>query len=193
MTGAARSLAALVIVAWGASTTVAPLSARQAPDDGVFAAILKDRPGTEPPFRWAVSATPLPVVRPSATDWAWFGPSTRALEEKVASGPDAAPADFHAAAFPPNVSLLTTTDVEFLREALRGPDSRNVWEAFLVQHHVRALYAFSTPVVTDDGLRALVFYALTDGVQSGRSGFFLLHRASRDAAWSVLELPKSMS
>jgi hypothetical protein len=81
-----------------------------------------------------------------------------------------------------------------LRRTLAGADSMGAWTALRQQYGVGVSYAFSRPVVAEDLLSALVFYALTCGPQCGESGFVWLTRSSQDSRWSVAkQLPVAIS
>ena len=192
MRSASEPIFTVGLLALGVLTSVAADGRLQ--DDGMFRAVLEQLSRDGATSRWVVQATPLRLVRPSAADWAWFGLSTKALQEKVAGTSDSISADLKDGLFPRATSLLTAQDLQRLRVALREPDSGEVWAAFRRRHHVQAFYAFSSPIVSDDGLNALVYYSLTCGPQCGESGFVLLDRASVDGPWSVAkQLPKAIS
>jgi hypothetical protein len=193
MRNAGESILAVGLLALSVFTSIAANGRLQA-EDGIFSSVLNQLARDKSLSRWVVQATPLRLVRPSSADWTWFGPSAKALQAKVAGAPDSASADFTDGVFPHDTSLVPTLDLQRLREALRAPDAREVWAAFRRQHRVEAFYAFSTPIVTDDGLTALVSYSRTCGPQCGESGFVLLNRASLDAPWRVTkQLPKAIS
>jgi hypothetical protein len=138
-----------------------------------------------------VDATPIPLVQPTASQWIWFGDSAAALRSEVESTVEITPDLFTIGSFPPSTHLVPRADLQPLRGGL---ETMPRWAVFRDRYGAREVFAFSRPVVTDDGLDALVYRVLTDGPGSGRTDLFWLHRAARSDAWSVAkELPISIS
>jgi hypothetical protein len=185
---------AIALVLWVVGSSPQAPSAVEFQDQGLFRALLAHLSRDRTSALSVVQVTPLGLRKPSASDWAWFGLPTNALQTKVDGAGSSASANFRPESFPPTTALLPEENLQRLRRALKAPDSREAWGRFRQQYNVQAVYAFSNPIVTDDGLNAFVVYSFTCGPQCGQSGFALLYRASRDASWNVVkELPTAIS
>jgi hypothetical protein len=180
---------ATVIFAWALSTLYAQ-SAVKGLDADIFAALLRNTASVGGSAIIVVDETSLPVQRLSDSEWQWFGPGTAALRA-LAETAAAAPADrFDSASFPPWVTLIGRDVAQRFWRAREEA----VWTQFREEFKARSLWRFSRPVITADGLDALVWSAQACGSMCGRTDVLWLHRVSRSDPWIVAKsLPKSVS
>jgi hypothetical protein len=173
--------------------TVSPLSAQSAVgfDADIFAELLRIPAGVDGGSTYVVDETPLfPVQRLSDSEWQWFGPSTTALRA-VAETVSVAPAGrFDSASFPPWVTLITRD----VAQRFWGSLEEAIWAQFREAFKARSVWRFSRPVITEDGLDALVWSAQACGSMCGRTDVHWLHRASRADPWTIAKgKPKTVS
>jgi hypothetical protein len=175
-----------------AAFAVSPLSAQiavEGRDADIFAVLLLGVSRDDGGSNYVVDETPLGARKLSDAEWQWFGPRTaalRAVSETVAAAP-AGP--FDSASFPRRVTLITRDVAQKYRRAEEA-----VWVRFRDEFKARSLLRFSRPVITDDGLDALVWSAQACGSMCGRTDVHWLHRVSRLDPWTIAKsLPKSIS
>ena len=145
-------------------------------------------------MRFVIEATPLALQRPDDAAWSWVGQSRDALRISVEAADDSTSSAFPSRSLPPNTSLLTKDEAQQLHGALSRVDSKEAWETFCRRYQARALYAFSVPVITGDGLQAFLVYSRTCGVQCQETGFMWLTRDARESAWTVeKQLPTTIA
>jgi hypothetical protein len=173
--------------------TLSPLSAQSAVscDADIFTVLLRTHAGVDGGPTYVVDETPLfPVQKLSDSEWQWFGPSTTALRT-VAETVAVAPAGrFDSASFPPWVTLITRD----VAQKFLGGREEAIWAQFREAFKVRSIWRFSRPVITEDGLDALVWSAQACGSMCGRTDVHWLHRASRSDPWTVAKSkPKTVS
>jgi hypothetical protein len=159
-------------------------------DVDIFAALLRNSASVGGSSIVVVDETPLPVQRLSDSEWQWFGPRTAALRI-LAETAATVPADrFDSASFPPVVTLITRDVAQRFWRAREEA----MWTQFRDEFKTRSLWRFSRPVITADGLDALVWSAEACGSMCGRTDVLWLHRVSRSDPWIVAKsLPKSVS
>ena len=164
------------------------------PDRQVFAVLLPalSRDGAA---SYIVEVTPLPVPQPSDSDWEWFGSAARPLRAKVEAVKETSAKPFSNVSLPSAVVLVPREELsDLFRYPLDGKGLEEIWLSFRQRFKVQSFYRFSRPVVTEDGLAALVSYSHSCGSLCGESGFVWLRRASRSDRWAVAKLlPKVVS
>jgi hypothetical protein len=169
---------------------VSAQSAVERPDADIFAVLLPDAAGVDGGSNYVVDETPLRVQKLSDSEWQWFGPRTaalRAVSETVAAAPAGR---FDSASFPSWVTLITRD----VAQRFWGARDEAPWAQFRDEFKARSLWRCSRPVITEDGLDALVWSAQACGSMCGRTDVRWLHRASRSDPWMIAKsLPKAVS
>lgn len=160
----------------------------------IFRLLLVNRPRDAKPNNvTVVQATPLRFPRLTDSQWSFFGAPVQTLRLKIESSAEFTPDTFALELFPPSTQLVPQAELQPLGGAPLDDLVRS-WAAFRDRFRAQAFYALSRPVVSDDGLDALVFRATSDGPQSGRSDLFWLHRAAPSEPWSIAkQLPMGIS
>jgi hypothetical protein len=180
--------AATLIAAFAVSPPSAQ-SAVEGPDADIFAVLLPGLARNDGGSNYVVDETPLGARKLSDAEWQWLGPRTaalRAVSETLAAVPVG---PFDSASFPPRVTLITRDVAQKYQRAEEA-----VWVQFRDEFKTRSLWRFSRPVITDDGLDALVWSAQACGSMCGRTDVHWLHRVSRSDPWTIAKsLPKGIS
>jgi hypothetical protein len=156
----------------------------------IFAALLRNTASVGGSSIVIVDETSLQVQRLSDSEWQWFGAQTVALRA-VAERAAATPADrFDSASFPPGVTLITRDVAQRFWRAREEA----IWTQFREEFKAQSLWRFSRPVITEDGLDALIWSAQACGSMCGRTDVLWLHRVSRSDPWMIAKsLPKAVS
>jgi hypothetical protein len=116
-----------------------------------------------------VDARPLPVRRPTDSQWEWFGDSAAALKSPLEDALMLEVEMFSSASFPPATTLVSHAELP-LRETATS------WAEFVDRFGPREVLRFSRPVISQDRRHALVYRAQARGPQDGRTDLFLLRR-----------------
>jgi len=164
-------------------------------DRGIYEAVIKALLRGDLPSALVIQAPPLGLPLPSASDWRLLDPEISTLQTKVEAA-RLGPADsFSGESFPPGTQLVPKEQIEELfRTAPRGNSLEDRWLPFRSRFNVSSFQAFSRPIITDDGLNALVYYSHSCGTLCGETGYAVLHRSSLSEAWVVARrLRKSVS
>ena len=163
-------------------------------EDEIFRLLLVDRlRDAKPNSVTVIQATTLRFPRLRDSQWAFFGAPVQTLRLKIESSAEFTPDAFALELFPPSTQLVSQAELQPLGGAPLD-DLLRSWAAFRDRFRAQTFYAFSSPVVSDDGLDALVFRATSCGPQCGRTDLFWIHRAARSEPWSIAkELPMGIS
>jgi len=167
-------------------------SSPPADDPGLYQAMLVNLAGDSTTSTFVVQSTPVQMSAPTEADWERLGIETAALKTAVAASPAADTAPFGAASFPAGVKLVSREAVQALfRTAAAGATIDDRWKTFRERYAAKSLQGFSRPVITADGLEALIYYTHSCGSLCGEAGYAWLRRASKTAPWRVAKrLPK---
>ena len=115
-----------------------------------------------------------------------FGSVPSDLRQRVvaASTETPAPTDLHTAdQFPSGALILPSAEVGALTRS--GPPDMRSYPALRAKYGVDSVLSFSRPVMTTDGLDAVVYYLHGCGSACGTFGYVWLHRPSRTARWAA--------
>ncbi len=162
------------------------LSKRRAEHE-IYEALLKDIfPGEQQPSVLLIEGVPRVFENPPAWVWQKLGAGAeRQASVERAVAPPATP--FAGESFPPGTQLARLEEIEALLRpavAVKDPEEGRR-QALRNRFKVEAFQGFSRPIVTEDGLDALVSYSHHCGLLCGSIGYAWLHRTSRAGAWSV--------
>jgi hypothetical protein len=189
-------LALLIIGSFG-HIQATPKPQRASEERGIYTAVLASLFRQNVPSALVVETRPLLLRNPSAADWQWLGPDTSTLRSKVESEAlrAATSTAFTPELFPPGTTLVSREDIaELFRTAPPGQTTEDRWLPFRTRFHVQTYQGFSRPVVTDDGLNALVWFSHACGSLCGEAGYAWVQRSSTTAEWVVVKrLPKIVS
>ena len=188
-----RVVAAIATMAvLGAQTRAAP-QARE--ERGIYEAVIKMLVRGDLPSKLVIRTPHLVFPVPSTIELGPLGPASGTLQTKVQAARPSQAESINVESFPAGTQFVAKEEIdEIFRTAPRGnsPDSR--WIPFRERFNATSYQAFSRPIVTDDGLDALVYYQHACGSLCGESGYVWLHRSSTADAWMVARrLVKSVS
>ena len=156
--------------------------------DEIFRLLLVDRlRDAKPNSVTVIEATPLRFPRLTESQWAFLGAPVQTLRLKSERGAESTQDTFALDLFPPSTQLVAPAELQPLRRAPLD-DLLKSWAAFRDRFGAQTFYAFSSPVVSDDGLDALVFRATACGPQCGQTDVFWIHRAARSEPWSIAKV-----
>jgi hypothetical protein len=157
-------------------------------EEEIFRLLLVDRlRGAKPDSVTVVEATPLRFPRLTEWQWEFFGAPVQTLRLKSERSAEFTLDTFALGWFPPSTQLVPQAELQPLRRAPLE-DLLRSWAAFRDRFGTEKFYAFSSPVVSDDGLDALVFRATSCGPQCGRTDLFWIHRAAPSESWSIAKV-----
>jgi hypothetical protein len=169
----------------------------QAPEErGIYEAVLKMLLGRSLPSALVMQTPPLVLPHMSASEWRILDPDTSStLQTKVEAARSAPTDSFSGGSFPPGTQLVPKEQIEELfRTAPSGNSPESSWLPFRSRFNVSSFQAVSRPIITDDGLNALVYYSHSCGLLCGETGYAVLYRSSLSEVWVVARrLRKSIS
>lgn len=86
--------------------------------------------------------------------------------------------------FPPGTTLVSREEIsELILTAPSGRTPEDRWQPFRARFNVQSYQGFSRPVLSDDGLNALVWFLHSCGSVCGKGGYAWLQRASLTSEW----------
>jgi len=168
----------------------------QARDErGIYEAVIKMMLRGDLPSALVIQTPPLVLRLPSASDWRMLSPESDTLQTKIEAARPGSADPISGESFPPGTQLVPKEQIEDLfRTAPRGNSPEDSWIPFRARFNVSSIQAFSRPIITNDGLDALVYYSHSCGTLCGETGYAVLHRSSPSEAWVVARrLRKSVS
>ena len=188
--------AACVVVAVIYPRQPAATALSQNEEREIYSAVLDSLFGGKAPAAWVIETMPLSMPTPVASDWGWLGEGTaglRALVEARAEPPP--PKPFTRDHFQTGTILVPREEIaELFRNAQADGTPESRWLPFRSKFKVQSYQGLSEPVITADGLNALVWYSNACGSLCGEAGYAWLRRPSLRAAWAVVKrLPKVVS
>lgn len=147
-------------------------------EPGIYGCLLKALSDQPQHSVLVVELLPVPLVRPTESQWDRFGPGAAALRLKgslAEAGVPFSPAWFHA-----GTQLASRDEIQ---KALAL--DRSAWVPFRQQFSADGYLALSRPLMSDDGLHALVWYRRQWCRICGDGGYAWLHRQSKSDEWRV--------
>lgn len=181
---------AALVAAVALSMTIA--RAQTSDTAGIMAAVIADLYLNKPPANVVVEETPLAFAPPSTDDWQSLGGDTAALQKKIAGATTVATL-YTQDELPKGTTLVARQVILDAFHWEPGTDLNARWATFRETFKAPSWERFSRPVITDDGLDALVTYGHGCGPLCGEGGYAWLHRVSRSAPWVVKRLVKIVS
>jgi hypothetical protein len=159
----------------------------------IYESILRDLGGKASGSVFVVELMPRYLISPSEEDWRFFGSGAEALHLKANALEITAVSPFRLESFPEGTQLMLREQIQdFFRNAPAGTSSKDKWRMFRERFKAQSFEAFSRPLVTEDGLDALIYYSSTYGSLGCETGYAWLHRQSTTAPWVVQRLPKTV-
>jgi hypothetical protein len=165
-----------------------PAQQRGSDERGIYSAVLGHLFSAGVPPRIVVETVPVAMAALSESD-------LQRLDRAAAGMRTTDQTPFTVEMFPPGTTLVAReTILELILYAPRGPGLDDHWRSFRTRFNVQTYQAFSRPVLSADGLSALVWFRHSCGSLCGTGGYAWLQRATVTSDWVfVKSLVKLMS
>lgn len=158
---------------------------------GIYEAVLTAIFKGSLPTRIVVQARPLPFRSPEPFDWSRFGADAEPLRAALASEENSAPVGrdiLDLQRLPKGTALVSREEIEDFFRSMRAPQSlEERWTQLREKLGVQSYQGLSVPVVSGDGLTAVVWYSHSCGSLCGQGGWAVLKRAPTGADWTVVQ------
>jgi hypothetical protein len=143
------------------------------------------------PARIVVQAKPLPFRSPESFDWSRFGSDADPLRAVVTPPENPASPDLDILdlrVLPKGTVLVSREEIEDFFRSMRAPQRfEDQWTQLRAKLGVQSFQGLSRPVVSHDGLTAVVWYSHSCGSLCGEGGWAVLKRPTTGADWVVVQ------